>query len=65
MLELEDLEALLEELEEGGWDADLNSDLLPEDLKVRIQEAGVRDVVELKRQIARLHVALDDREDGG
>jgi hypothetical protein len=62
MLELEDLEGLLEELEEGGWDADLTSEQMPRDLKERVQEAGVRDIVELKQKIARLHVAMDNED---
>ncbi|MGA7732552.1 MAG: hypothetical protein WCD37_14930 [Chloroflexia bacterium] len=62
MMELEDLEGLLEELEEGGWDADLGSEHMPRDLKERVEEAGVRDMVELKQKIARLHVAMDDED---
>lgn len=62
LLELEDMESLLEELEEGGWDADIHSPELPQGLQDRISDAGVRDITELKQKIARLHLEYDEIE---
>ena len=63
LLELENLESLLEELEEGGWDADIKSAQLPGDLQRRVDEAQVRDVTDLRHKIAHLHTTLDKDED--
>ncbi len=63
LVELEDLESLLEELEEGGWDVDLKSADLPGEIQDRIDEAKITNLTELRDKIARLHASLDSSED--
>lgn len=59
ILEIEEMESLLEDLEEGGWDADLNTPLMPPEIKERLEKAHVRDMTELRQKIASMHAALD------
>ena len=62
LLWLDDLESLLEELEEGGWDTDLHNTPLPGEMRGRINAARIGSLDELKRKIARLHASLDGED---
>jgi hypothetical protein len=60
LLQLEDYESLLEELEEGGWESDLQSAGLPGEMLGRINAARISSTGELRDKIARLHASIDD-----
>lgn len=64
LLELEDLESLLEELEEGGWENDFKGVGLPGEMMGRINAAQIDSTGQLRDKIARLHDALDREEEG-
>jgi hypothetical protein len=63
MLALEDLESMLEELEELGVTAIDAGKNIPEELRERMVEAGVRDVQQIRGRIMHLNAALDDNAD--
>lgn len=62
LLQLEDLESLLEELEEGGWETDFDKAALPGEMLGRINAAQISTLMELKGKIARLHATLDSED---
>jgi hypothetical protein len=57
--QLEDLESLLEELEEEGITGLEPDGRIPDGLKARMSELGLRDVVQLRDSIMHLHAELD------
>ncbi|MFL5732216.1 MAG: hypothetical protein ACJ78Q_03365 [Chloroflexia bacterium] len=63
MLALEDLESMLEELEELKLPGISPGQDIPERLRERMEDAGVKNIQQIRERIMRLNAALDDSAD--
>jgi len=62
LLTLEDLESLLEELEEAGVEGEIGSARLGDDLRERVNAAGISSTTALRSRIAQMHAQLDEED---